>query len=472
MWLEQMSAMGVTTDYDVLIIGAGLSGLAAGIRLAHFGKRVCIVERQRLPGGLNSYFRSKGRLIDVGLHAVTNLAHPADKHAPLNRLLRQLRLKRDDLDLCPQTHSASELSGIRLPFSNDVAELEQGIAAAFPREIDGFRRLAELVRTRDSFALGARPESTRRVLPEFIRDPALQDLLFLPLMYYGNPTAHDMEFNQFCILFQSIFLEGFCRPRGGMKHVMGLLLKRFQESSGELRLACGVRRMAHDGQRLTGVELDDGNRLAPRAVLSCAGRPETLALCAPVLPEAGTVALGQLAYVETMLFLDRPPRDLGLHDCVLFASETPTFHYERPQAPVDFRSAVICCPGNYVGCEDGYADRQVRLTHLADYAAWLDSPPQEYAAAKAAVVERQIAMLERRAPGLAGAVQDWDVFTPRTIRRYTDHLNGAIYGSPDKRRDGTTTLGNLFLCGTDQGFLGIIGAMLSGISMANTHLLQ
>ncbi|HAH47971.1 MAG TPA: hypothetical protein DCM07_24575, partial [Planctomycetaceae bacterium] len=28
--------------YDSIIIGAGLSGLAAGIRLAYYGKRVCI----------------------------------------------------------------------------------------------------------------------------------------------------------------------------------------------------------------------------------------------------------------------------------------------------------------------------------------------------------------------------------------------------------------------------------------------
>ena len=30
---------------DVLIIGAGMSGLAAGIRLAHFGKKVLLVDR-------------------------------------------------------------------------------------------------------------------------------------------------------------------------------------------------------------------------------------------------------------------------------------------------------------------------------------------------------------------------------------------------------------------------------------------
>jgi phytoene dehydrogenase-like protein len=64
------------------------------------------------------------------------------------------------------------------------------------------------------------------------------------------------------------------------------------------------------------------------------------------------------------------------------------------------------------------------------------------------------------------------MFTPRTIKHFTGHLNGAIYGAPHKIRNGRTHLANLYLCGTDQGFLGIVGAMLSGISMANYHVLQ
>ena len=76
------------------------------------------------------------------------------------------------------------------------------------------------------------------------------------------------------------------------------------------------------------------------------------------------------------------------------------------------------------------------------------------------------------APALAGATVATDMFTPRTITRYTGHLAGAIYGAPLKQRQGRTDLANLYLCGTDQGFLGIVGAMLSGISMANYHILQ
>ena len=61
----------------------------------------------------------------------------------------------------------------------------------------------------------------------------------------------------------------------------------------------------------------------------------------------------------------------------------------------------------------------------------------------------------------------------KTCRKYwTGHLNGAVYGMPNKRKTGRTHLENLFICGNDQGFLGIVGAMLSGISMANLHVLK
>ena len=53
--------MNTSSHYDVAIIGAGMAGLAAGIRLAHFGKRVCIFERHNVVGGLNSFYSIAGR---------------------------------------------------------------------------------------------------------------------------------------------------------------------------------------------------------------------------------------------------------------------------------------------------------------------------------------------------------------------------------------------------------------------------
>jgi phytoene dehydrogenase-like protein len=78
--------------YDTVIIGAGMSGLAAGIRLAYYEQRVCILERHSTIGGLNSFYRLRGRDYDVGLHALTNVTPKGTKTGPLARLLRQLRM--------------------------------------------------------------------------------------------------------------------------------------------------------------------------------------------------------------------------------------------------------------------------------------------------------------------------------------------------------------------------------------------
>jgi phytoene dehydrogenase-like protein len=96
----------------------------------------------------------------------------------------------------------------------------------------------------------------------------------------------------------------------------------------------------------------------------------------------------------------------------------------------------------------------------------------EYYAAKDEWCGKIVESAVRFMPDFRPHVVDTDMFTPRTITRFTGHLNGAVYGAPNKLRDGRTHLENLYLCGTDQGFLGIIGSMLSGITIANLHLLR
>jgi phytoene dehydrogenase-like protein len=86
--------------------------------------------------------------------------------------------------------------------------------------------------------------------------------------------------------------------------------------------------------------------------------------------------------------------------------------------------------------------------------------------------DRMVASAVRFIPDFRSRVIETDMFTPTTIRRYTGHENGAVYGAPHKQLDGRTHLDNVFLCGTDQGFCGIVGSIISGIAMANRHCLR
>ncbi len=478
--------MNTRSHYDVAIIGAGMSGLAAGIRLAHFGKKVCIFERHNAVGGLNGFYSIAGRKFDVGLHAMTNFVRPGVKGTPLTKLLRQLRIERDEFGLCEQKQSRIAFGPrgeTSLCFTNDFAVLEAEVAARFPAQIDGFRALTAAVRTFDDVALDAVPISAREVVRRHITDPLLEDMLFCPLMYYGSATEHDMEFGQFVIMFKALFFEGFARPFDGVRVVLRVLLEKYRAAGGERRMKCGVRKIISSEGKATMLVLDSGEEITADHIISSIGAPETDALVSSqsaIRNPQSAVAPGRLSFVETISILNCQPAALGWgSDTIVFYNDSPRFDYARPSAPVDPRSGVICIPNNFdFGADRALPDGIVRVTCLANYDQWADLPEAEYRAAKARWFDEVQRSARRFLPPLASdvalaqATVTTDMFTPRTITKFTGHVGGAIYGAPKKIRDGRTPLANLYLCGTDQGFLGIVGAMLSGISMANYHILQ
>jgi hypothetical protein len=213
-------------------------------------------------------------------------------------------------------------------------------------------------------------------------------------------------------------------------------------------------------------------------VLSSAGYAETMRLCDPPQAAAAAANTGALTFVETITVFDRPPAAWGWgDDTIVFFNDSDRFEYAAAREQVDLRSGVICLPNNFDYGETGLPEGLFRVTCLASYERWAHLPEETYQAGKKHWFAAATRSARRFLPAvddavLAGAQVATDMFTPRTIRKFTGHLNGAIYGAPRKIRDGRTHLDNLHLCGTDQGFLGIVGAMLSGISMANYHVLQ
>src|SRR3989442_626690 len=326
------------THYDVIIIGAGMSGLAAAIRLAYFERKVLVLERHYAAGGLNSYYALGGYQFDVGLHAMTNYVPPGTRGAPLTKICRQLRLRPEDFALVPQYQSEIRFPGITLRFNNDFECFIQEVIEHFPAQKDNFLRLVR------------------------------------------------------CI-------QDYCEPE-------------------------------------------------------------------PLAPLAG-----RLSFVEIISILDAPLKQLGHDTTIVFYNTAEAFHYEVPKDLVDPRSGVICCPDNFL-YDKPLPKSMIRMTCLANFDGWSGLPEAEYVAAKAEWLPRIHREVLQFVPDFRDRIVFTDFFTPRTIKQWTGHLNGAVYGMPGKIKTGRTHLENLFICGNDQGFLGIVGAMLSGISMANLHVLK
>ena len=460
-----------SSHYDVIIIGAGMSGLAAAVRLAYFDKKVCVLERHYAAGGLNSFYALGGHQFDVGLHAMTNYVPPGTRGAPLTKIYRQLRLTPEDFGLVPQNRSEVRFPGRTLRFTNDFAFFTREVIGQFPSQKDRFLRLVRHIQDYDELDLDAKPLSGRQVVSGFLTDPLLIDMLFCPLMIYGNAEEHDMEFGQFVVMFKSIFCEGLARPRKGVRRIITALRRKVREVGGTVRMKCGVKALHVAGGHVQSVELDSGETLTAETIFSSAGYVETMRLCTDCEPEKLTPLAGRMSFIEVIHVLDKPMQALGHDATIIFYNTGKKFHYAVPDDLVDPRSGVICCPDNFL-FDKPLATPMIRLTCMANFDGWAALDEPAYRRAKATWLPRIHQEVLQFVPDFRKHVVFTDFFTPRTIKHWTGHVNGAVYGAPAKLKTGRTRMDNLFICGSDQGFLGIVGSMLSGISMANLHVLK
>lgn len=456
-------------DYQLIIIGGGLSGLAAGIRAARFGRKTLIVEQHALPGGLNSYYLRQGRLIETGLHAMTNFATPANKQAPLNLLFRQLRLSRRGFAVREQLGSEICFPGRSLRFTNDPEVLTAEVAREFPSCADRFVRLRQAIAVYDPF----RPSpwrSARQFVAEILDETQLEEMLLLPLMVYGNAEEEDMDLRQLVIMFRAVFEEGFFRPAGTIRDFLDLLVRQYEGFGGVLRLRSPVESILRRDGVAVGVRLGDGTELTAENVLSTAGIPETIRLSG--WPEKPVDFCGRMSFMETVSMLPRHQVDATMGNrTIVFYSTAPTFCYRQPATMLDTSWGVICCPENFA---DGTpsSTAQLRVTNAASHPLWQALSRKAYVVAKARWTNASVRASEEIIGQYQQSIVYQDSFTPVTIERFTRKAAGAVYGSPVKLRDGLTPVPNLFVAGTDQGYLGIVGALLSGVTIVNKYLLQ
>ena len=459
---------------DTVIIGAGMSGLAAGIRLSMYNKKIVILEKHTITGGLNSYYSRGKRKFDVGLHALTNFVNPTDRGKPLNKLLKQLRIPLADLNLSQQNYSLIQFPEKNLKFTNDINFFIEEITCQFPSEIDGFISLLEYIKSYDEVNLNNETIMAKVVVRNFIKDPTLVEMIFCPLLIYGSAWENDMDFSQFVIMFKSIFFEGFGRPAGGVRTIIDLLLKRLGECGGEISFKSEVTRIITNNGKVVGVEVNGSEIIECDNILSSMGLPETMqALEVTGEQKRSTHQVGNLSFTESILITDKKPRELGIDATIIFYNNRPLYHYQKPQTLFDRESAVVCFPNNFL--HDDLDEGILRVTNIANFELWTQElliSKEGYKEKKLEVFNQSLAILKN-----CGLKSDYeilfkDIFTPTTIKRYTGHFGGTVYGSTDKSRDGKTSIEGLYICGTDQGFLGIVGSMLSGISMANLHVLQ
>ena len=273
------------TDRRALVIGAGLGGLAAAIRLGARGYRVTVVDRLDQPGGRARVFEEDGFVFDAGPTVVT---------APfLFEELWQLCGKRleDEVDMRPVTpfYRIRFDDGTLFDYTGDPVRMRSEIAKLAPDDLEGYE--AFVAKSESIFRIGfeqlahvpfGSPTDMLRVAPammkldshltvaqlvaRYVKDERLRQVLsFHPLLVGGNPYSTTSIYTLIAYLERK---WGVWFPMGGtgalVKGMVGLL----EGLGGELRLGEEVRKITVDNGRATGVELHGGETLSADVVVS------------------------------------------------------------------------------------------------------------------------------------------------------------------------------------------------------------
>ncbi len=274
------------TDH-VVVVGAGLAGLAAALHLVGAGRAVTVVEREAGPGG------RAGRTVRGGFHLDTGptvLTMPDLVEEPFAAVGERLA---DRLDLIPlhPAYRARFADGTALDVHTCADAMEAEVRRfAGPREAEGYRRLrtwlerlyrAQMRRFVDAnfdSPLGLLNADLARLaalggfgrwqagVDRHLRDERLRRVFTFQALYAGVPPARALA--AYAVIAYMDTVAGVWFPRGGMHALPRAMADAARDAGADLRYGHDVLRLERRGARVTAVVTDRGRIPCDAVVLT------------------------------------------------------------------------------------------------------------------------------------------------------------------------------------------------------------
>ncbi len=267
------------TDH-VVVVGAGLAGLSAALRLAGAGRKVTVIERESVPGGRNGLLEKDGFSFDTGPSVLTMPSLIQDAFSCVGEDMK------DWLELSPlkPLYRAFYHDGSQIDVHANTAEMEEEIRRTVSaEEALGYRRYVEFVtklykyemndfidRNIDSplnlltpnlarlIALGG----FRRLSPkvnQFLKDPRLQKVYSFQAMYAGVSPQQALAIYAVIAYMDSV--NGVFFPKGGMHAVPRALAAAAEKHGVTFKYSTSVTRLEVENGRAKAVITNTGERV-------------------------------------------------------------------------------------------------------------------------------------------------------------------------------------------------------------------
>ncbi len=279
---------------NVIIIGAGLGGLTAAIRLAKKGFSVTILEKNETVGGKVNSVESNGYKFDTGAslltmrHVLEELFEFAEKR--IEDYLEIISLE----PICRYFWTDKTI----FDASTDLQKTENEIAKLEPQDTANFRRFLADARRKYEVSEKTFLAHSLNDLPKLLRPKYLKDLIAISSMrtldahvksYFRSPKLQQL-FNRFATYNGSSpyqtpatfalipyveFGLGAWYVKGGMYRIPKALEKLAEEFGVEIKTNCTVEKIVVENKKAVGVQLRNGETLRSDFVVTNADAIET-----------------------------------------------------------------------------------------------------------------------------------------------------------------------------------------------------
>lgn len=413
--------------YDVIVVGSGLGGLTGANCLAKQGHSVLLLEHHYQFGGLATWFkRAGGHIFDISLHGFPVGMIKSCRRYWTKEIADSIVQLKNIRFVNPQYDLRTTFD--RIDFTKILQDKFQVAKGRVEQFYDHLKQM-------DYFA------GDNRTIAELFEEffPGRSDvkrLLLEPISYANGSSFMDPAF-AYGIVFTNFMRKGIYTFKDGTDVLIKKMVSELRKNGAVLKRQCRVEELITQERagthHISGVVVN-GKKIRCGAVLSNANLKTTIEklLGLSKLPKnfASQSQKVRLNSTSCQVYIGLKegatiPESVG---DLIFTSEANEFSTDEL---TDFKTSSRTFSIYYPDTRPHRKNPKYSIVASinAKWQDWKDLSESEYEDAKKRLCEESVSALEKIIPDIRSKIEHLEAATPRTIRHYTRHANGATFGT-------------------------------------------